>query len=375
MDAMTHLLLAYRAFLDDKRCWPLLDPLMDIIERKRDLITDGGMDLEVVEEEVDYEKAVMKTEDGIKYPARAFAYTPDKESPSTWKLRLWDSPSEKETASQIGAAVAALGKGFRGNRVKIPADDMPAVKKKVLAAWLRVHPDETRDDAPSVLKAVVYEDVTKKIVKNGEEWCVFSADGGENYGCYSTEAAAKERLGEIEYFANKNLSGRTTSELRSLLGRIGKVQNTDAAALEAIVRNEISTRDNYVCKADEERRYTLGPVYVPGQIDAHGEFTDDATLQKALWGWVKKGDRSIRLQHTDKAAGEMVELVTWPWEITTKMSVPGDKERDVQFPAETPFMGVVWEPWAWDLVKAGELRGYSMGGRARRVEAEFASAV
>jgi len=41
------------------------------------------------------------------------------------------------------------------------------------------------------------------------------------------------------------------------------------------------------------------------------------------------------------------------------------------FPADTPFLGVVWEDWAWDLVKAGELRGYSIGGRARRVEADL----
>ena len=44
---------------------------------------------------------------------------------------------------------------------------------------------------------------------------------------------------------------------------------------------------------------------------------------------------------------------------------------DLEFPAETPFMGVVWESWAWDLVKAGQLRGYSIGGKARRVEADL----
>ena len=37
-------------------------------------------------------KAEMKTEDGVQYPAQAFAYVPDPYKPSTWKLRLWDSP-------------------------------------------------------------------------------------------------------------------------------------------------------------------------------------------------------------------------------------------------------------------------------------------
>ena len=36
-------------------------------------------------------KAEMKTEDGVQYPAAAFAYVPHPDKPSTWKLRLWDS--------------------------------------------------------------------------------------------------------------------------------------------------------------------------------------------------------------------------------------------------------------------------------------------
>ena len=40
---------------------------------------------------------------------------------------------------------------------------------------------------------------------------------------------------------------------------------------------------------------------------------------------------------------------------------------------QTPFMGVIWETWAWDLIKAGQLRGYSIGGKARRIEADIAT--
>jgi hypothetical protein len=31
----------------------------------------------------------------------------------------------------------------------------------------------------------------------------------------------------------------------------------------------------------------------------------------------------------------------------------------------------VWESWAWELIKAGQLRGYSIGGKARRIEADL----
>lgn len=77
-----------------------------------------------------------KTEGGIEYPASAYAYVPDKDQPSTWKLRLWQDPEQKITKSQLGRASAALSPGgFRGNRVEIPSDDLPAVKQKVRRAY------------------------------------------------------------------------------------------------------------------------------------------------------------------------------------------------------------------------------------------------
>lgn len=89
--------------------------------------------------------AVYKTEDGKQYPAQAYAYVPDPQSPSTWKLRLWESPELKVTRAQLGRAAAALSPGgFRGNRVEIPADDLPKVKAKIRAAYraLGVKDDE-----------------------------------------------------------------------------------------------------------------------------------------------------------------------------------------------------------------------------------------
>lgn len=103
-------------------------------------------------EEVDKAARQMKTEDGVEYPSEAFAYVPDPESPSTWKLRLWESPDKKVTARQVGMAVAALGAGFRGQKVEIPAGDLAGVKAKVRSAWNDANPDR-EDEMPSVLKA------------------------------------------------------------------------------------------------------------------------------------------------------------------------------------------------------------------------------
>ena len=69
--------------------------------------------------------APMKMEGGEQYPAAAFAYVPDPNTPSTWKLRLWDSPTTKETVAQVSRAATALtSAGFRGNKVQIPAADL-----------------------------------------------------------------------------------------------------------------------------------------------------------------------------------------------------------------------------------------------------------
>lgn len=93
-------------------------------------------------------KGKMKTENGKQYPAAAFAYVPDADKPSTWKLRLWED--DKPTAAQVGRAVAALGEGFRGNKVEIPAKDLSEVKAKVRAAWQEVHDKD--EELPDLLK-------------------------------------------------------------------------------------------------------------------------------------------------------------------------------------------------------------------------------
>lgn len=96
------------------------------------------------------EKA-MKTEAGVQFPAAAYAYVPDPQTPSTWKLRLWETPSSKATARQVGMAIAALGPGgFRGNRVQIPSGDLAGVKAKVRSAWKSVNGSDK--EMPAVLK-------------------------------------------------------------------------------------------------------------------------------------------------------------------------------------------------------------------------------
>lgn len=94
-----------------------------------------------------------KTEAGSCYPASDFAYVPDSESPSTWKLRLTKTPGGNPDPGIVGAAVAALGpEGFRGNRVQIPADDIPKVKAKVRTAWKKANPEKDASEMPETIR-------------------------------------------------------------------------------------------------------------------------------------------------------------------------------------------------------------------------------
>ena len=125
-------------------------------------------------------------------------------------------------------------------------------------------------------------------------------------------------------------------------------------------------------KAASEERFTLAPWYIPNKYDAQEEWTDARELQKALWDYVRNGDRDIRLQHnTSIRAGEWVEVMTLPHEWTTPVKKANGSQGSITYPAGTVLMGVVWEPWAWEMVKKGEITGFSIGGSAERIDLEL----
>lgn len=127
--------------------------------------------------------------------------------------------------------------------------------------------------------------------------------------------------------------------------------------------------ERLIQKANDEQMFTMGPWYIPNKNDAHDEWTDAEELQKALWGYVRSGDRQIRLQHNkDIVAGEWVEAMSFPVPVSLNMTKGSGDTREVTYPSGTVFLGVKWLPWAWDLVKADKITGFSIGGSAARVE-------
>lgn len=126
-------------------------------------------------------------------------------------------------------------------------------------------------------------------------------------------------------------------------------------------------------RKEAQKRFTLGPLYVPDFMDAHGEWTDSAELQQAVWAWVQSGDRTIYLQHDREVrAGEWVEVMTMPQPWTVNMlNGAGESVGRITYPPGTVFLGVIWDEEPWKKILAGELRGYSIGGFSDRVLADL----
>ncbi len=123
-----------------------------------------------------------------------------------------------------------------------------------------------------------------------------------------------------------------------------------------------------LAKADDVRRYTLAPLYAPGSLDTHDEWMTADDLQDAVWDYVRAGDRAVRLQHMgDVVAGEMVEIVQWPFEVRCVMRSGDGTETEVIVPPNTIWQGTVWTPWAYDGVLKGWINGLSLGGFAARI--------
>jgi len=85
------------------------------------------------------EQTVSKLEEGEKYPALAYAYTPDVNNPTSWKLRLWEGPQQQVTKTQLNRAAAMLSPGgLAGQKAQIPFEALAEVKRKIRADYARL---------------------------------------------------------------------------------------------------------------------------------------------------------------------------------------------------------------------------------------------
>ena len=80
-----------------------------------------------------------KTEDGVEYDKSCYLVA-DSDNPSEWKLRIKEMTDGKKmvTKAQLGRAAAALGKGFRGNKVQLSAEQRKGATAKLKAEYKKM---------------------------------------------------------------------------------------------------------------------------------------------------------------------------------------------------------------------------------------------
>ena len=97
------------------------------------------------------EAAPMKTEEGVPYPRSAFAYAPEADKPSGWKLRMWEDDTKKVTKAQLKMISASLSPGgYKGEVANIDKEALPVVKRKIRAAYKQLGVEDA--DIPKWVK-------------------------------------------------------------------------------------------------------------------------------------------------------------------------------------------------------------------------------
>jgi hypothetical protein len=78
------------------------------------------------------EFAKLRVDNGEAYPREAYLYAADETNPSTWSVRVWESPSQKITTAQLDRAAAYISpEGFHGSRIELPTDQYGPVTSKL----------------------------------------------------------------------------------------------------------------------------------------------------------------------------------------------------------------------------------------------------
>ncbi|MBY0559998.1 XkdF-like putative serine protease domain-containing protein [Hyphomicrobium sp.] len=110
-------------------------------------------------------------------------------------------------------------------------------------------------------------------------------------------------------------------------------------------------------KLDEEQQLVFGEVYAPGFPDSQGDFMSVETIQNMAHEFLRKGRvANIDLNHNQELSGCYV-VESFIARDDDKTFIPGSWVLGVKIP----------DPEIWNLVKSGELNGFSLDGAAVQV--------
>ena len=243
-----------------------------------------------------FKRGKTKVVDGKNLPASSFAYVPDPDKPSTWKLPIHD-------ARHVGAAVAALGAGFRGQKVQIPQGDRAKVKAKVRAAWRKFHSGD--EEIPAAIKRAPLE-VLKAVLK------------GE---------------GDAQSFEEVLDESETRRELFEAMDKIWGMFNALQGSVESIMADDEVTDKREAIRISLEQFSDAMREAVPtakAQPTAGADDMADEALKKQLEELQKKLDEEVAARKAAEAELEKLRADDGEDDVTKGLSDEARKRFDEQ---------------------------------------------
>lgn len=254
-------------------------------------------------------KGATKTEGGKAFPASDYAYVPDKSQPSTWKLRLTSTPGGSPDAKIVGAAAAALGPGYRGQKVQIPTAAKAKVVARVRAAWQKANPDKDKTDMPEVLQKSAVVDMILKYYIDPSMGAVSFSD--------AMEVCQEEQQYSQVVNATWPLVSALDSSLRSIIGDRDMDPDAKQNMLRQSVEQFLATIQTSWPDVEEALEKVLGEL-----DEGEDDMNMIATLKAQIADLTKKLDEVTKAgEGGDKLAAlakQVEELTKANAELTAK---------------------------------------------------------
>lgn len=118
---------------------------------------------------------------------------------------------------------------------------------------------------------------------------------------------------------------------------------------------DFSMQVKLICSEEEEERKVYGLVYAPDVVDAHGDYTDADTLERAAHDFMLNYQKMDVQHNFEEGAGEVVESFIAPETFT----INGEEILKGSWVLVSIASEEVWE-----AIKKGEITGYSLYGTA-----------
>ena len=140
-----------------------------------------------------------------------------------------------------------------------------------------------------------------------------------------------------------------------------KLTKRDERGIGHAVRAEAVRDGVQIKKLDQDEQVVFGEIYAPGFPDSQGDFMTPQEIKKMAYGFMRKGALSnIDTNHSQTPNGSVM-VESFIARDGDPIFIPGSWVGGVHVPDQ----GV------WQMVKSGELNGFSLDGFGTRTDAVF----